>query len=237
MACGGGRRRTAGRLRPSRLVRTRAFIRGSRRPRKSSSSPRTVLNRKQTSSTPYHAQAPCMNACPLCVPRKAPRSRLAACGREGMSNPSTPNASESGITISQTRPPIRPLLGLRGERSQSASRVTDQRSVPCSRATRMATRTNCQIRPRVSVRIRAFASGTCAGPLRWSASLGATSQASAAMGSAAAAQMVRMVRRPYWGISISPRSACDAALTAPLGYARGVSIGSFLGRVGGARRR
>ena len=55
----------------------------------------------------------------------------------------------SGITISQTRPPTRPLRGLRGERSQSASRTVDQRSVRCSRPTRIATRTNCQTRPTV----------------------------------------------------------------------------------------
>jgi hypothetical protein len=134
-------------------------------------------------------------------------SRFAGYGTPDESSSSAPKARTSGIRTSQTRPPLRPLRGLRGEWSQSASRTVDQRRLPCSRATRAATRTNCQTRPAVRQRRSALASGTLPSPERRSATAGATSQASAAIGSAAAAQVARIARLPYCGIS----TAGDAA--------------------------
>jgi hypothetical protein len=59
----------------------------------------------------------------------------------------TVNATMSGIRISHSFPPQRPLRGLLGERSQRAWRVVDQRNVCCSRQSSTASSTNCQIRP------------------------------------------------------------------------------------------
>ena len=61
-------------------------------------------------------------------------SRVAGVGRVGRSS-STARAAISGITMSHSRPPRRPVLGLRGACSHSASFTTDQRSVRCSRYT------------------------------------------------------------------------------------------------------
>ena len=114
--------------------------------------------------------------------RSVANSRLSGAANVGTSSCAATNARISGITISQIRPPTRPLRGLRGERSQSASRTVDQRSVRCSRPTRIATRTNCQTRPAVRHTISAFTIGTMPVPANRSASAGATSQASAAIG-------------------------------------------------------
>src|SRR5829696_7753993 len=121
-------------------------------------------------------------------------SRVAGMGSPGNSS-LAPSATISGITISQARPPRRPVLGRRGARSHSASFRTCQRSDPCSRRTR--TSTNCQTSPAVSMRIRAR--GSAVGPSRRCASQGAASQARPAIGSAAAAQVPRMRARPYCG--------------------------------------
>ena len=55
----------------------------------------------------------------------------------------------------------------------------------------------------MSSAIRAFASGMLPSPARWWARAGATIQASAAIGRAAAAQIAKIVRRRYCGISIA----------------------------------
>jgi hypothetical protein len=61
--------------------------------------------------------------------------------------------------------------------------------------------------------ISAFAIGTWPSPANRSASTGATSQARTAMGSAAAAQIAKIARRPNCGISTAetPVSARDGA--------------------------
>jgi hypothetical protein len=79
------------------------------------------------------------------------------------------------------------VLGLRGERSQSTSRMTAQRSVCCSRQTRPTTRTHCQHRPTVSIRTRALTIGAVPAPLKLSLIAGATIQARMPIGRAAAA--------------------------------------------------
>ena len=119
----------------------------------------------------------------------------------GMSNSATAKANTSGISTSQILPPVRPLRGLRGERSQSASRRVDQRRLRCSWRTRAMTSTNCQIRPTMRQTVSAFTMGRLPSPESRSATAGATSHASAAIGRAAAAQTARIARRRYCGIS------------------------------------
>ena len=121
-------------------------------------------------------------------------------------------AMVSGITINQTLPPMRPLRGLRGGRSQSASRTVDQRSVRCSRPMRIATRTNCQIKPTVRHTISAFIIGTSPSPAKRSATAGATSQARAAIGSAAAAQTPKIPGIRSCGISTLETTASPRAV-------------------------
>src|SRR6266700_3931272 len=111
---------------------------------------------------------------------------------------STARPAVNGISSSHSRPPTRPLRGLRGCRSHSASRSTDQRRVRCSVNTSPATSTNCQIRPAPRSRIRARPRG--AGPWNVNANCGATIHASAAMGAVAAAHTARMDRRRYCGM-------------------------------------
>jgi hypothetical protein len=53
-------------------------------------------------------------------------------------------AKTSGIDTSQILPPMRPLRGLRGERSQSASRRVDERRLRCLWPTRAMTSTNAR---------------------------------------------------------------------------------------------
>src|SRR4051812_37248328 len=110
-------------------------------------------------------------------------------------------ATVNGITISQSLPPMRPLRGLRGERSQSASRTVDQRRLRCSRQTSATTSTNCQITPPVKRTTSALIIGTSPVPASPSASEGATSHASTPIGTAAAAQTARIARSLYCGIS------------------------------------
>jgi hypothetical protein len=67
--------------------------------------------------------------------------------------------------------------------------------------------------PIASDTISAFAIGTLPSPANWSASTGATSQASTAIGSAAAAQTARIPRIRSWGISTLETAASERALT------------------------
>ena len=129
------------------------------------------------------------------------RTRFSGAANVGISSFTAVTARISGIRISQIRPPTRPLRGLRGERSQSASRTVDQRSVRCSRPTRIATSTNCQTSPAVRQMISALNIGTMPVPANRSASAGAASQARAAIGSAAAAQTAKIPRIRSCGMS------------------------------------
>src|SRR2546426_5693561 len=88
-------------------------MRGSRNPRKRSSSPSTVLKTNKRRMSPNQPHAPCRNAWPAWDPTKVPKSRLSACGSVGMSA-STSKATLKGIRTSHTLPPMRPLRGLRG---------------------------------------------------------------------------------------------------------------------------
>ena len=148
----------------------------------------------------YQPQAPLRNAWPACEPRNVEKSRLLGPVTNGTPS-KTAAAMISGIRISQILPPTRPLRGLCGDRSQSASRVVVQRSVPCSCRSSAATRTNCQIRPAAKHTIRALTIGTFPVPAKLSLSAGATSQASAPIGSAAAAHIARIRRIPYCGMA------------------------------------
>src|SRR4029453_16182171 len=88
-----------------------------------------------------------------------------------------------------------------GEGGQSGPRTLDQRSVRCSRPTRITTRMNCQTRPTVRQTISALNIGTTPSPANRSATTGATSQASAAIGRAAAAQIPKIPGIRNCGIS------------------------------------
>src|SRR5688572_5793673 len=187
-------------------------MRGRRYPRNRSSSPSMVLNRNITRIRPYQPKAPSRNALPASDSRIVANSRSSGAGTIASSSCAKVNARISGITTSHTRPPTRPLRGLRGERSQSASRTVDQRRVRCSRPTRIATRTNCQTMPIARETISAFAIGTSPTPAKRSASAGATSQASTAIGSAAAAQTARIPRIRSCGISTLETAASERAV-------------------------
>ena len=91
-----------------------------------------------------------------------------------------------------------PVRGLIGALSHSAFLSTGQRRDPCSRRTTMRTRANCQISPAPRVRINAR--GRAAGPEKVRASNGATTQASIAIGIAAAAHTFITVPRVQVGI-------------------------------------
>ena len=171
-------------------------MRGSSRPRKRSSSPSTVLKIIMVTITANHSQFPEKNSWPATDCRNRPWSRSTGAGIFGSSSLAATRRMQ-GTRIHQSRPPRRPVRGLRGARSQSASLSTDQRSVPCSRRTAIITKTNCQIMP--TVRHNRMARGHALGPSSVECSRGATIQASAAMGSAAAAQVPRMRRREYCG--------------------------------------
>ena len=112
-------------------------MRGRRNPRNRSSSPSTVLKRNITRMRPYQPQAPSRNALPASDSTSVAKSRFSGAATTATSSCAAAKATISGITTSHTRPPTRPLRGLRGERSQSASRTVDQRRVPCSRPTRI----------------------------------------------------------------------------------------------------
>src|SRR3954451_262794 len=104
----------------------------------------------------------------------------------------------------------------------------------------MTTSRNCQISPAVSIRISAR--GSAVGPSRRCASQGATSQASAPIGSAAAAQVARMPAGPYCRIGwlVVGRASSVVAITAVSfnGPERGISAdGSTVGAAPGPRRR
>ena len=83
---------------------------------------------------PYQPQAPLRNAWPASDSSNVAKSRFAGIAKRGTIS-SAANATINGITMSHTRPPTRPLRGLLGERSHSASRIVDQRRVRCSRPT------------------------------------------------------------------------------------------------------
>src|SRR5436309_6666893 len=151
------------------------------------------------------AQAPCRNALLASEPRNAPKSR--PFGPPSGISDSMRVATISGITTSQILPPVRPVRGLRGDRSQSASRSVDQRKVRCSRQTRVATSTNCQTSPTVRQTFSALKNGMLPVPANWSFKAGATSQARAAIGSAAAAHTAKIARSPYCGIATSETAA------------------------------
>src|SRR5215211_7191275 len=200
------------------------FIRGSSNPRNSNSSPRAVLNTNKATMTANQTQLPDMNATPASDCIKTAESWLATGGitpRTGIA-PSAAKSSTNGMRTSQSRPPTRPVLGLRGDCSHRASLRTDQRSEPRSRYTSTITSANCQIRPTVRPTRRARDRGT--GPSSWAATNGATTQASAPIGSAAAAQMPTIFAREYCSLSFSlggpstvdspetPRAICPSAL-------------------------
>src|SRR5687768_13062662 len=69
---------------------------------------------------------------------------------------------------------------------------------------------NCQTRP--AVRLRMMARGRALDPSNDPASQGATTQARAAIGSAAAAQVPRIRAREYWGSGIRAGSVTDGAV-------------------------
>src|SRR5439155_8158610 len=161
----------------------------------------------------YQPQAPCRNALPASEPRNGPRSR--PFGPPSGISDSMSVATISGITTSQILPPVRPVRGLRGERSQSASRTVDQRKVRCSRQTRVATSTNCQTRPTVRQTFSALKNGMLPVPANWSFKAGATSQARAAIGSAAAAHTAKIARSPYCGIATSETGASVSEVAIP----------------------
>jgi hypothetical protein len=77
--------------------------------------------------------------------------------------------------------------------------------------------TNCQIRPTVRQASSAFAIGTLPSPESRSATAGATSHASAAIGSAAAAQIARIARRPSCGISTAESAAREGIAASATG--------------------
>jgi len=97
-----------------------------------------------------------------------------------------------------------PVFGFRGARSQSASRSVVHRRLRCSNHTSATTSTNCQTKPAVKQTRRARTSGllACDDDAIW----GATIHASAAIGSAAAAQIAKIARLEYWGIVTLDRS-------------------------------
>ena len=105
---------------------------------------RTGLRPSQTTSVKIHA--PFRKACPGFESRNDEKSRSSGPVTHGTPS-TTVNATMSGIRISHSFPPQRPLRGLLGERSQRAWRVVDQRNVCCSRQSSTASSTNCQIRP------------------------------------------------------------------------------------------
>ena len=124
-------------------------------------------------------------------------------------NPSAVKISRAGTSTSQSRPPTRPVVGLRGACSHRASFGTGQRNEPRSRWT--SSSTNCQIRPTVMSTRRAR--GKAKGPSSRSATKGATIQASAAIGSAAAAQMPKIFAREYCSLRPpAPGTLCAYAL-------------------------
>jgi hypothetical protein len=96
-----------------------------------------------------------------------------------------------------------------GGRSQSASRAIGQRKLLRSLATRITTSRNCHTNPALSAAMSTWVNRRAlgAGP----ASAGATSQASAPIGSAAATHTASTVRREY--CSIEESVLVDAVLT------------------------
>jgi hypothetical protein len=92
-----------------------------------------------------------------------------------------------------------PVRGLIGAFNDSAFFSTGQDRDPCSRRTTMRTKANCQINPASSDKISAR--GRAVGPEKVrAANNGATTQASIAMGSAAAAHTFITVLRVHVGI-------------------------------------
>jgi hypothetical protein len=98
-------------------------------------SPSALLKSWRRTMSANQPQAPLRRFSPASVPRNSPRSRFSGCGTNGMSVWTMAKARISGIRISHTLPPRRPLFGSRGERSQSASRTIGQRG-SAARATR-----------------------------------------------------------------------------------------------------
>ena len=122
------------------------FIRGSSNPRNSNSSPSTVLktNIATTSAEPRPVAVQELRA------RRAKRGRSRGRGPRGAEQRHEllggQNATTRGSTTSHTRPPRRPVLGLRGARSHSASRDRPAQR-PLFPPTRSSTSTNCQTSP------------------------------------------------------------------------------------------
>src|SRR3712207_8549483 len=77
--------------------------------------------------TAYQTQLPDRNSIPAAYWTKVAMSWLATGGNGSGMKSCTQKISRAGISTSQSRPPTRPVLGLRGERSHRASFRTDQR--------------------------------------------------------------------------------------------------------------
>src|SRR5215469_6398976 len=176
-------------------LRPKAFcILGRSRPRKSSSSPRTVLNTNIATMMANNPQLPCSVARPAAEPRNAPKSWLATVGSCKGRSCSTKKPAANGRTPhSHNRPPRR--FAVDGGRSHSASRRIGQRRPLRSHVTRITTSRNCHTNPAHSATMSTWVKRRAlgAGP----ASAGATSQANAAIGRAAATHTASTLRREY----------------------------------------
>ncbi len=145
-------------------------------------------------------------------------------------NPAAANATVNGITTSQTLPPRGRCAGseangaraLRGESTTGGSLAPahegdDEHELP-DQADREET-------------VSAFTMGRLPSPESWSATAGATSHASAAIGRAAAAQTARIARRRYCGIStLETAASLGPGLDASVNGGRCPAGRSFAGR-------
>ena len=183
-------------------------MRGRRTPRNSSSSPSTVLKTNIVTQRANRPHEPWNIAWPASDDRSSPMLRSIGAGIEMTS--SRPRPRTIGTTSHQSLPPTFPVFGLRGERSQRASRTMDQRSVRCSRNTRPTTRANCHTSPTVRQATSGLNSDTAPSP---SAMAGATTHDSTPIGMAAAAQIAKICRRLYWVIGRPRAVVLGAAST------------------------
>ena len=115
------------------------------------------------------------------------------------------NIPTNGTTHSQSLAWGLPDLGLRGVLSRRRRRMVAQRKSPASRRTIIIDRTNCQIRPTVSAHILVVAAASGS---KSADNAGATTQPRIPIGTAARAQMPRILASEYCFPISAATSAC-----------------------------